>query len=88
MHKEVNIMPRVSLNKDKYLLDDLCGYIRQQLKTQRIRQQELAQELGITQPALSIKLDKGTFYWREILVIFRVLETPSEKRLQLLGGIR
>ena len=89
-------MPRVALNtaqKKKYKVMDLVGWIEGQRHILGIDQKVIANELGITQAALSHRLnpnkykegvEKDPFSYGDLLVIFKLLETPEEEIVRLL----
>ena len=77
-------MPRVAGLNHKYRIRDITAYIRGQMLVQGITETEMAEELGITQQALSYKLTNHSYKIDDILLIFRRLETPDEEKLRLM----
>jgi predicted XRE-type DNA-binding protein len=79
-------MPRVK-NKSKqidYKINDTKAYLIGALKQNKIKQASIAEELGITQQGFSYRLREGTLTQKDLLVIFRRLETPDEKIVSLM----
>lgn len=80
-------MPRITtLDPIKRKLEIICDYIRGEMKRQHIKQDDLAELLGLAQQTVSIKLKKGRFTVKELLIIFDYLKTPTEKRAELLAA--
>lgn len=77
-------MPRVSIKKKEYKARDFCKWLYGELKERKIRQREVAEWLGITQPAVSQKIDKCDFNFMELLIIFEKLGTDQEQIGKLL----
>lgn len=89
-------MPRVALNtsqRKKYKVRDLAGWIEGQRHMLGIDQKIIAQELGISQPALSSRLnprkykegaEKDPFSYGDLLIIFKLFGTPEEEIIRLL----
>lgn len=78
-------MPRVYLSENDRLCAKLSSWIYGEMKCQGISQKKLAEELEITQQALSKKLRSHSFSFTDFLTIIRVLE-PDEKDLARLLG--
>lgn len=78
-------MPRIRENWEKYLKKDLTEYIHGRMKAEGVRQEDLAEEMNLSQARLSQKIKNSDFKVSELTIIFRRLHTPNEKVLQLLG---
>ena len=78
-------MPRTFLTKQQKLNKDLCAYIYGQMKVRRITQKEISGAIGITQPALSLKLKNGNFSFQDLAVVFGILKPDGETLKKLLG---
>lgn len=63
----------------EYSVDDLCDFIRGELKRQKIRQSEAAAFIGVTQGRLAQKLNDGTFTVRELKALRIYLDVSKEK---------
>ena len=88
-------MPRVELKKKEYMVSDLPGWIIGRMHVLKLRQVDVARELGISQSALSHRLDpkkakKGEkpedpFKYGDLLTLFKVLEATDEEKVRLLS---
>ena len=79
-------MPRVTINKKKYMIADLPGWIAGRMHKLKIKQVNMAKELGITQATLSIRLnnDSDTFTYGDLITLFKELEATDEEILKLM----
>ena len=79
-------MPRIALNKKKYMIADLPGWIVGRMHKKKLRQTDLAKKIGITQPAFSIRLsnDVDSFSYGDLLTLFKELEATDEEILKLM----
>lgn len=80
-------MPRIASNKKDYMIKDFSAWIVGRMHLKKIRQSDMADELGITQQALSSRLNikpgekpKDTFKYGDILTIFKILEATDEEK--------
>jgi predicted transcriptional regulator len=74
-------MPR--LNDIYTKRNDLRRYISGKMRSEDIRQQDMAEELGITQGAFSQKLSKGQFDYADLVRIFSRLRSTDEEIMRL-----
>ena len=79
-------MSRVAINKKKYMIKDLPAWIVGKMHTEKKRQVDLAEEIGITQPAMSQRLgqDLDSFSYGDLLTLFKVLNATDEEILRLM----
>lgn len=80
-------MPRVAINKKKYMIKDLPAWIVGKMHTERKRQSDVAKEIGITQPAMSVRLKRDeldSFSYGDLLTLFKVLNATDEEILRLM----
>lgn len=77
---------RIKALRTEYVLKDLSSYILGAMRTQKINQSEMAEELSMTQGNFSQKLKNKTLTARELIIIFNKLGTPAEKVGEILGG--
>jgi len=87
-------MPRVSLSpeqKKDYMVVDLPYWFEKEASKKKMYTKDLAKALGITPQAWNErkkpKLDgkpKDSFKYGEMLILFRLLETPETEMLKLL----
>lgn len=77
-------MPRVAIKKKDYMKSDFSASVIGKLRKKKMTQSQLGKELGITQSATSIKLDKDQYTMDDLMVIFKVLEYTDEEILRFL----
>lgn len=77
-------MPRVRIKKKEYMVNDLVKWINHRRADLNLRQNDLAKLLGISQPALSNRLEKGLFDYTDMIKIFKVLNATDEEILKLM----
>lgn len=83
--KEVKIlMPRVSINKKKYLKTDLREWIIGRMKTLKLTQEDMSNLMNITQQAFGYRLREGSFKNDQLYVIFDKLQATDEEILRLM----
>lgn len=72
-------MPKACINKKQYMAEEFPGWVRLQMRKNKIRQRDLAKMLGQTQQYVSSRIT-GTipFSYPELLVVFQVLNTDPE----------
>lgn len=78
-------MPRVHLNENDRLSDRLVSWTYGEMKCRKISQRTMADEMGITQAALSQKLKNRSITFKDFLVIVRMLEPDAKELDRLLG---
>lgn len=87
-------MPRVALSPEQkrdYMVSDLPYWFEKEARKKGLRQKDLAKALDITpqawngrkKPMLNGK-PKDPFSYGEMLILFRLLETPEDERLKLM----
>lgn len=90
-------MPRVSINRKEYKLNDLKGWITAQMHQHHKTQAEVGQALGISQSALSQmlkvpdkkkgkneKIKKDPFSYGDLLTLCELFEASEEEKQRLL----
>ena len=77
-------MPRVSIKKKDYMISDLSKWIVGKMYETKVRQRDMAELLGITQPAFCKKLKSSYFTYGELLSILKTLEATDEEILRLM----
>ena len=78
-------MPKVYLNEKDRLSDRLAAWVYGQMKAHRITQKQLAQELDITQQALSYKLRNSLFSYPDFVTIVAVFNPDASELAWLVG---
>ena len=79
-------MPRVYLNDNDRLSARLAKWVYGELKTRKMSQNTLANEMGISQQALSQKLSKQQFSFSDFLTFVSVFEPSSDELGWLVKG--
>lgn len=77
-------MPRVAIKKKEYKISDLSEWIAGRMYALHIRQQDMAELIGIQQPAFCHRLKKGLFTYGELLSILKHLKATDEEILKLM----
>ena len=85
-------MPRVALKRKDYMVSDLPGWIIGRMHVLKLKQTEVARELGITQSALSHRLKpqdgkepSDPFSYGDLLILFKILKATDEEKILLLS---
>ena len=78
-------MPKVFLSEKERLSARLASWMYGQMKLKGISQRMLAEELQITQQALSYKLKKHQFSFADFITIVDVLEPDPSELAWLVG---
>ena len=63
-------MPKVALTQSDKKALKIGAYIRGCMESDGISQEEMADELGITQPGMGYKLRTNTFTYKDLVIIF------------------
>lgn len=77
-------MPKVFLDPVQKRVNKLTDFIIGEMKRQKIRQWEMAEELGLSQQGFSLKLKRG-FRVEDLLRIFAKLKVSEKDAGELLG---
>lgn len=85
MKLQEETMPKVFFSKQKKLNDRFASWVYGQMKLKHISQRMLAEELQITQQALSYKLKKHQFSFADFITIVDVLEPDPSELAWLVG---
>ena len=88
-------MPRVALSPEQkrdYMVTDLPYWFEKEARKKGLRQKDLAKALGITPQSWNDRKKplrngkpKDSFGYSDMLILFRLLETPEEEKLKLLA---
>lgn len=71
-------MPRVSILKKNYIEPKLSEALGSLLFNKKISQQDIAEELGVSQPAVSKKLHTGNLSAKELIIILHMADADQE----------
>ncbi len=77
-------MPRCSLNRKKYKVSDLSKWLIGKMYELKMTQADMAELIGISQPAFSNRMKKGIFSYAELLIILDKLKATDEEILRLM----
>lgn len=77
-------MPRVYLTKQDKLNSKLVAYVYGTMKVKKIPQREMADRLGISQPAFAKKLKNCQFTFADLATIFDTLDTQDGEILSVM----
>ena len=77
-------MPRVRLNRKKYMVKDLSEFIVGRMRTLGFTQAQMGKEINISQQAFSNRLAKGLFSYGELLTLFKKMNATDEEILRLM----
>lgn len=77
-------MPRVSIKKKDYKVTDFKRWLIGEMGVRGIRQKDIGEWLGISQPAVCNKMKKGEFSLKELITIFEKFGTSEEQIGKLL----
>lgn len=77
-------MPRVSINKNKYLQKDLQEWIIGRMYTLGKNQEYMGERLNLTQQTFGYRLRNSSFTNTQLPIIFKELEATDEEILRLM----
>lgn len=77
-------MPRVSIKKKDYKVTDFKRWLIGEMGVRGIRQKDIGEWLGISQPAVCNKMKNGEFSLKELITIFEKFGTSEEQIGKLL----
>lgn len=77
-------MPRVAINRKKYMISDLSQWIAGRMYAMKIKQEEMGELIGINQASFSKRLKAGKFYYDDLLSILKHLKATDEEILRLM----
>lgn len=77
-------MPRVAINKKKYLQTDLREWMKGRMDSLGKNQEYMGKKLNISQQAFGKRMKRGKFDNIQLYVIFKELEATGEEILRLM----
>lgn len=77
-------MPRVAIKKKDYMVTDLSKWIVGKMYELDLTQSDLAEMIGISQPAFCQRLKKGMFSYIELLTLLKRLSATDEEILKMM----
>ena len=79
-------MPKTYITKEQRQRAQLSAWVFGQMKINQIRQRELAEQMGISQQALSAKINHRSFSYMDFVTLVGIFK-PEHKELDTLLGI-
>lgn len=76
-------MPRVAIKKKEYMISDFSKWLVAKMYEKHLRQEDVGKMINLSQPAFSLRLQKGLFSYEELLVLFKELGASDEEILRL-----
>lgn len=77
-------MPRIRQYRQKYMLNDIGAWVAGRMMRQRKTQSVVADEMGISQQALSLKIRNNQFTYGDLLKLFKILNAEDSEILKLM----
>lgn len=77
-------MPRVNIKRKEYKISDLSKWIVAKMYELNITQNDLADMIGISQPAFSNRLKKGLFSYEDMITLLKELKATDVEILMLM----
>ena len=77
-------MPRVSINKKKYLLTDFREWVIGRMRTLKKTQAEMGNAISLSQTAFSKRLEESNFTYQQLIVILKELQATDEEIIKLM----
>lgn len=77
-------MPRVAINKKKYLKTDLFVWMSGKMKMLDKNQEYMGEALGISQQAFGSRLNDANFTNEQLYIIFKELEATNNDIIRLM----
>lgn len=77
-------MPRVAIKKKEYMVSDLSKWMVGKMYETGVNQSDLAQLIGISQPAFSARLKRGSFSYSDMLTILKRLNASDKEIIKLM----
>jgi hypothetical protein len=77
-------MPRVSINKKKYLLTDFREWVIGRMRTLQKTQADMGSAISLSQTAFSKRLEESNFTYEQIVVILKELQATDEEILRFM----
>lgn len=78
-------MPKVSLDPKERKQWELLRYIKGEMRQQKISQEKMAAELGMSQQGFASLLKYGDLRYSVLISVFKVLGTEDEEKARLMS---
>jgi len=77
-------MPKVILGRTEYKKNAFSTWIASKMYELDLTQSDMAELMGITQPAFSNRLKKGLFSYEDVITLLKKLKATDEDILRLM----
>ena len=77
-------MSRVAIKKKEYKVSDFSKWIAGKMYELGLTQADMAEMMGISQPAFSNRMKKGLFYYADMLTLLNKLNATDSEILLLM----
>lgn len=77
-------MPKTFVSDTDRAIDKFKKWYKTSKATHDINDEQIAKKIGISQPAISQKMNGGTISLRDALIIFREMNASDEEILKLM----
>lgn len=77
-------MPRIRELKHQYMANDIGAWVKGQIMRKKLSQEYVADEMGITQQALSRKIRENSFKYIDLLLLFKALKVEDREIIKLM----
>lgn len=81
-------MSKVYISENRFLCSKLSAWVIGEMKIQKITQSQMADQMGISQQALSRKLNEYTFSFDDFLDFVKILKPHEDEIVRLVKGVR
>jgi len=78
-------MPKVYLSKSDQMCHRLSKWVYGEMKVRRLSQRKVADKMGISHQALSVKLRKASFDYSDFLFFVSEFEPTQKELLEIVG---
>lgn len=77
-------MAKVTLLPEDRKTEDALIYLDGLMKVRKVTRDQMAKELNISRKSLYNRMRTGTLTYKDLLLMFDLLDVPQDKRLELL----
>ena len=78
-------MPKVYITKQEKLNNQMLSWLIGEMKVQKISQEDVAHAMGISRQALNQKINKTSFKYPDLVLLFDLLGADATKVAELMG---
>lgn len=83
-------MPRVAINRKKYMIKDFTGWVLQKARMSGLKQKDIAKILNIAPSSFSMRVTKcieesqNIFSYEEVIMLLKEFDATDEEILRLM----